>query len=487
MCDTFVATGDITASGNVIFGKNSDREPNEAQAIERVPPREHDLTRVPELQATYISVPQVRESYEALLSRPFQMWGAEMGANQFGLAIGNEALFTRVPMRRRGNEGLTGMDLVRLALERCRTAEQALELITDMIARYSQNACGGYTDRSFYYHNGFILADPGGAIVLETAGEHWAAERVKGFRSISNGITIESEYDFSSPRLIEHAREQGWLRPGRDFSFRACYAAPFMTYFSRSRYRQARSARLGAACGAALSVSQAMNILRDHGLQSPDPRPNALQQIGDRPGPAVTASGFRGDRASMRSLCVHASGLLAPSQTTASMVAELRVSKGDGPLRPSTIWLTGTAAPCLATFKPCFATGEKTTEHLTATDFSPPGARADDSLWWRHERVHRAALFDYPGVAEAGLAERDTLEQDFIRAEAALFADLDPAPGDRREVFQEFSRECFARADAALDAWSGRIRRGSSANLLRALRSPRYWWYRRRLNRAVGL
>lgn len=33
MCDTFVASGNKTESGNIIFGKNSDCEPNEVQAI----------------------------------------------------------------------------------------------------------------------------------------------------------------------------------------------------------------------------------------------------------------------------------------------------------------------------------------------------------------------------------------------------------------------------------------------------------------------
>jgi dipeptidase len=34
MCDTFVALPAVTPDGSVIFGKNSDREPNEAQALE---------------------------------------------------------------------------------------------------------------------------------------------------------------------------------------------------------------------------------------------------------------------------------------------------------------------------------------------------------------------------------------------------------------------------------------------------------------------
>ena len=34
MCDTFLALQPVTEDGAVLFGKNSDREPNEAQILE---------------------------------------------------------------------------------------------------------------------------------------------------------------------------------------------------------------------------------------------------------------------------------------------------------------------------------------------------------------------------------------------------------------------------------------------------------------------
>ena len=37
MCDTFVALGNATSDGSVIFGKNSDWEPNEAHELVLIP------------------------------------------------------------------------------------------------------------------------------------------------------------------------------------------------------------------------------------------------------------------------------------------------------------------------------------------------------------------------------------------------------------------------------------------------------------------
>jgi len=37
MCDTVVATSESTADGVTLFGKNSDRDPNEAQSVCFIP------------------------------------------------------------------------------------------------------------------------------------------------------------------------------------------------------------------------------------------------------------------------------------------------------------------------------------------------------------------------------------------------------------------------------------------------------------------
>ena len=111
MCDTLVHLSDA----GVLFAKNSDRDPVEAQQVEFHPAADHEPGRI---RLTHTDIDQVAQTNAVLISRPWWMWGAEMGTNEHGLTIGNEAVFTR----RAGDGGgdLTGMDLLRLALERAR-------------------------------------------------------------------------------------------------------------------------------------------------------------------------------------------------------------------------------------------------------------------------------------------------------------------------------------------------------------------------------
>ncbi len=207
MCDTFLALPSVTADGSVIFGKNSDREPNEAQALEYHPGQSFGGPAKDKCICTYIAVPQVRETFATLLCRPFWMWGAEMGANEKGVVIGNEAVWTRMPLIKKG--GLTGMDLIRLALERSANASRALETIVQLLADFGQGGICGYEDKRLAYHNSFIIADPREGWVLETAGHLWAAVRIKESYSISNGLTIGESFDECHPQLIETARQKG--------------------------------------------------------------------------------------------------------------------------------------------------------------------------------------------------------------------------------------------------------------------------------------
>jgi secernin len=377
MCDTMV----LVAPGRVLFAKNSDRDPNEAQLLDWHPRRSHPPGAT--VRCTWIEIPQAAETHAVLLSRPFWMWGAEMGANEHGVAIGNEAVFTKQP---HAATGLTGMDLLRLALERAATAAGAVEVITTLLDRHGQGGGCGHEKRSFTYHNSFLAADPTEAYVLETAGRLWEVERITaGARSISNGLTIpgfsEEHSDFLKTRVS------------------ACRARQPLT-----------QARAGQAAG----PGDLMAILRDHGGVAPR---------------------YRLLNGAMAFPCMHAGGVATGSQTTASWVAELAPAGARH-------WVTGTAAPCTGLFKPVSVTDLLDLGRFPSDHFHP------QALWWNHERFHRRVMRNPEANFSSFTSERDRIEarwlasppdpaEAFREAEEALARWVISLPGlrDRRPRF----------------------------------------------------
>jgi secernin len=383
MCDTFVALPGHTADGSVIFGKNSDRPPNEAQALEHYPARDHAPGA--EVSCTHARIPQARHTHAVLICRPHWMWGAEMGANEHGVVIGNEAVFTRIE-RSRG-PGLTGMDLLRLALERAGSAHDALLVIADLLERHGQ---GGSHGPGLDYHSSFILADPAEAWVLETAGELWAAVRVRGAASISNALTIGEEFDEAHPAAADIARRRGLLRPGETLHFARNFSDRLYTRLAAGRVRRARTGERLSGCAGRMAVTEAFAILRDHG------------EAGTR---------YQPDRhLLMRHVCAHAANALTrdAAQTTGSLVAHMRGAS-------RTFWATGTSAPCTSVFKPIWFDGS-----VLPPLGPPPGPRFDPAIpWWHHERVHRLALRDLArALAQLG-PERDGLERRLLEGAGA--------------------------------------------------------------------
>ena len=189
MCDCLVALSRSTDAGDAtLFAKNSDRPPEEAQRIEWHRPRND---RGGPLRVTHVTVDgSGRETIGVLGSRPAWMWGFEHGVNEAGVAAGNETIYTTLDPRG-FPPALTGMDLVRLALERSASAEDAVAVVTSLLERYGQGGTG-HEGRDKPYWSSFLLADATDAWVVETSGRQWEAEQVGSTRAISNRTTIPS-------------------------------------------------------------------------------------------------------------------------------------------------------------------------------------------------------------------------------------------------------------------------------------------------------
>ena len=82
-------------------------------------------------------------------------------------AIGNEAIYTKdlnenVKSEEQGikvEKGILGMELLRLGLERGKTAEEALKVMTELIEKYGQWGSGVPMEDTVAgsYNNGFII------------------------------------------------------------------------------------------------------------------------------------------------------------------------------------------------------------------------------------------------------------------------------------------------------------------------------------------
>ncbi|MBM3149112.1 MAG: hypothetical protein FJ008_00480 [Chloroflexi bacterium] len=414
MCDTLVALGNSTHDGSVIFGKNSDRPPNEAQVIRRFPRTKHHKGSM--VKCTYIEIPQASETFEVLLSCPFWMWGAEMGVNEHGVAIGNEAVWSKESY---ADSGLLGMDLLRLGLERGATAKEALGAITELLTEYGQ---GGdcFFGTPMKYHNSYIIADANEAWVLETADKYWVAEYVKDIRSISNGYTIGKHWDMASPNLVNHAVEKGWCQSEQDFDFAQCYGDAGMREIVHCVERANRSTRLMMDNRGKVTVRSMMDYLKDHDGYS------MLEWNPDK---------------QLNTICMHA-GPEVISQSTASYVGHL--SK-----KFLTHWFTGGSSPCISVYVPFYVGFE-----IPALFSRGKEKFGTASHWWIHERLVRSVQQDYPSRAGFLASEIKKLQSDFL-AEAEQVANrVDGlSAAAKARLLQGFTNRCAKTMTAKNSEW----------------------------------
>lgn len=411
MCDTLIATKNTTTDQASIFAKNSDRPPNEAQYLVQIPAKNY--ASGDQVKCTYISIPQVNETHAVLLSKPYWMWGAEIGVNEHGLAIGNEAVFTKIKPNK--EPALLGMDLLRLALERAVTPQEAISVITDLLEQHGQGGNCVHTGK-LYYHNSFIIANTDEAWVLETIDKQWAAHQIDQTYSISNVLSLTSNWDKSSDGILEQALQHKLTSPDESLNLTQDYSDFIYTTFGKARQRCSRSGDLLAANRGSITVQTMADILRDHGEDQ-----------------------YPQDDFHKVNICMHVGfGPIKISQSTASMIVHL------GKERP-TVFATGTSAPCTGIFKPFWV-------DVTLPDMGPnPTNQYDpDTLFWSHERLHRAVMQNYADRIETFSSDRNNLEEKFIKEALSL-------AGAGKSEREEHSAKCLQQANIAQAEWLDRV------------------------------
>jgi len=319
---------------------------------------------------------------------------------------------------------------MRLALERARTCQEAIQVMTALLETYGQGGSAELKGNS-HFDSSFLLADSGEAWILETTGRKWAARRIEQVGSISNALSIRSDWDRCSLSV-----EKGSL------DWAAAYGLPEVPpTLGAPERRRASLGGLEQARGR-ITAASIFALLRQHGE-------------GYHPASAPVHSG----------LCMHA----GPQkdrwwQADGVMVADVR---GEDIL----VWVTGTSANCLSIFKPVFPGIELLVIGPLPTEHYDPNC-----LWWKHELLHRRAMADFDRLVPEIRADFDRLEGGFLAE----------APAVRRGTAVEkrqFVEHCFRRAMEETERWIARLRaRGDLA-----FQDPAYRAMWARMNAEAGL
>lgn len=368
MCDTL----GIYQNGQNLIGKNSDRPVGEAQPLVFVPGAAYECGAT--VRCTHLTLPQAEKTYAVIGSQPYWIWGFEMGVNEHGLFIGNEAEYSR--NAESGIEGLLGMDMLRLALERSRNCREAINVLTALLEEYGQNANASMLfDRR--YENSFMLADPQEMWVMETAGREWVTRRITDYGAISNCYSIQTEFDASSKTLIQTAVENEWQNPGEPFNFAKAYTLPALRQSrAAARFRRMNDLLLSRATHNFDSIK---GIFRDH-MEG-----------------TVEESRFGAEAGHFYTLCMHPM-TWEDSKTAASLLVSYDDVLG-------LVMRHAFSVPCTSIYMPIYFTG------YLPSCMQRGGKYFDEhSLWWCVERLTVAVSADSAAYKEKTVSRLRVVE-----------------------------------------------------------------------------
>jgi dipeptidase len=400
---------------------------NEANALVRIPGRKHVPGEA--VRITHLVLPQAGQTYETLLTKAFWTYGCEIGLNEWGLAMGEEAVFT-TEMEKETRDGIIGPDLMRIGLERARSCREAIEIMTGLLEQYGQGGSAELKGNS-HFDSSFLMADLEGAYILETAGRQWAVKKVDQVASISNLLGIGAEWDECSA-----------ANGDRSFDWAGTFALPEVPPTLGSPDRQCITFDTLNAARGQITVKTMFDLMRHHG------------------------PGYHPARAEAhRNICVHA----GPQENRWWQADGVMVTEA-GP-QGVMAWATGTSGTCVSIFKPVFL-------GMDLPDIGPyPREQFDPAtLWWKHELLHRRAMADFDGLVPEIRSDFDALEAEFLAESETVKRGV---PAEK----SEFMQDCFRRALGATEAWIARLRRRSDLTF----EDPAYRAMWQKLNAEAGL
>lgn len=233
----------LTADGSVMLGGTGD-EPS-SHWLEIIPRAHHaagDTIKVGvDKDAIYpgefIQIPQVpvTAKYITMNYSEFHGYPAPItngGLNEYGVAVRDVWSYSRKELQKmtpNPQRGPNYSDLSRIAMERARSAREAVEIVGQLIDKYGYSTYGGNSHFFADSKEGWVLIDFAGGKGL------WIAERVgpDEVRMSYPGYILDIPLDFQkhpdkwrgSANFISFAIEQGWFDPkaGKPFNVNTVY------------------------------------------------------------------------------------------------------------------------------------------------------------------------------------------------------------------------------------------------------------------------
>jgi dipeptidase len=406
--DMVVALGRVTVDGGTLFAQNSSGPPDRPLLLCLHRGQEHALGE--RVRIGGLELAQARQTFTVLGSQPAGAWGYRQGVNEHGVAIGSVGLRTKLTA---DVPGMPGPALVRLALQRSRTAGHAVDLVTDLVERHGQ----GEDDEDA----ALLIADPGEAFFIETAGNHWVLQEIGQVRAASSVSTIHQDWVRISRGLAGQVIARGWWpSDGSKLDFGAAVAPDPVGRDSGLR-RWGRATYLLEQQSGHIDVPFLRRVLSDHyeGMQGErDPLSN---EVGPLP------------------LCQHD----LEHTTLLSLVASLT----SDPQRPVVAWCTF-GPPCVGVYVPLLLRGDL------------PTALTSDTVARRALRLHEQLRGEPSRMAEV-CETFDRLQAVFDQEAEAFVAEARALnvgdDGDLPRRASQFMQRCLDRYIEALDGMLRRV------------------------------
>lgn len=233
----------LTKGGSVLLAGFGDEPSSHWLSI--APRRQHQAgetiavggTEAANFPGELIDIPQAGETFR-YISMDYSYYRGlpapltNGGMNEYGVAVRDVALSSRrelMEMTPKPQHGLNYSDVARIALERARTAREAVDIAVSLIERHGDFTYGG---------NSHIFADPNeGWVLLEFAGGKglWVARRLgandvwlnwRGYNKVGYVQALPADLGknpdyLASKNFVSFAIGQGWYRSGEGKPFNA--------------------------------------------------------------------------------------------------------------------------------------------------------------------------------------------------------------------------------------------------------------------------